>query len=347
MAHELQTTLGVTFSVDALARIGNSACEKCFTRKHSFAKLANLDEEMGDKPVIWCYTPDSDPMPILRTLVRYITKTADATAYILSANRMGSASHAFLEKFPVCHTFPAGSSLFALPVHQKEETMFLPTLRTDMVHSVYKILHDPTSVITAKLCKMSMNQAQYNFNVRIGRVSVKASSTYTSHILTEEELVDLEKDFMGTRHKLALGDTGATHSLITSQTAHQIKAQNDISERGHVILGDNVSTINLLGTCEFTLRLGHHVSTMKAYVIDADWGNSQHIVIGSDWISANQAMLGERDGKGPQLTVGNYTIYAKIGKEAARFLNNLGDVAAADRYACRDTFVRIVRQELS
>ena len=276
---------------------------------------------MGEKPVIWCYTPELDPMPLLRTIVRYVTKTTDATAYVLSAHRVGSASHAFLEKFPVSRTYPRGSSLFVLPVNQQNGTTFLPAPPTDIAYNVYKISHDPTAAITAKLCKMSMNQTQYIFSVRIGRIGVKASSTYTSHILTEQELLDLEKDFVGTRHKLALGDTGATHSLITSQTARQIKAHIDISERGHVILGDNVSKINLLGTCEFALRVGRHVSTMKAYVIDADWGTAQHIVIGSDWISANRAMLGERDGKGPQLTVGAYTVYAKT-KEHAPFLAN-------------------------
>ena len=35
-----------------------------------------------------------------------------------------------------------------------------------------------------------------------------------------------------------------------------------------------------------------------------------------------------------------------LGKEAACFLNNLGDVAAADGCMCKATFVRIARQEL-
>ena len=38
--------------------------------------------------------------------------------------------------------------------------------------------------------------------------------------------------------------------------------------------------------------------------------------------------------------------FGRLGKEAARLLNDLGDVAA-DGCASKDTFVRIVRQELS
>ena len=211
MVSDLQAKLQEIFTIDALARVGNQACEKFFTRKDSFVKLANLDEQMGDNPVIWCYTPELDPMPLLRTLVRYVTKTAGATAYVLCAHRVGSAPHAFLEKFPVCHKYPAGSSLFALPVQRKNDTTFIPTPPTDIPHNVYKITHDPSAAITAKLRKMSMNQAQYIFNVRIGRISVKASANYTSHILTEQELRDLETDFVGTRQKLALGEDRRAH----------------------------------------------------------------------------------------------------------------------------------------
>ena len=37
--------------------------------------------------------------------------------------------------------------------------------------------------------------------------------------------------------------------------------------------------------------------------------------------------------------------FGRLGKEAARFLNDLGDVAAADGCASREAFVRTVRQE--
>ena len=39
--------------------------------------------------------------------------------------------------------------------------------------------------------------------------------------------------------------------------------------------------------------------------------------------------------------------FGRLGKEAARFLNDLGDVAAADGCASKEAFVRTVRQELS
>ena len=97
-------------------------------------------------------------------------------------------------------------------------------------------------------------------------------SNYTSHILTDEEKEQLHSNFMETRQKLALGDTGASHALITSQTARQIKAYIDVSECGQVILGDNISTVPLLGSCSFEIKVGTYVSIMKAYVIDADWG---------------------------------------------------------------------------
>ena len=171
---------------------------------------------------------------------------------------------------------------------------------------------------------MSVSQTKYIFRVRIGRVSVRASTNYTSHILTEDESNQLHDNFMETRQKLALGDTGATHSLITSITARQIGAYIDFTETGRVILGDNISTVRLLGSCTFEIKIGNYVSIMKAYVIDADWGTAQQIVIGADWIKENQAMLGERDGQGPQLTVGNQTVYAKV-KEHSPYLSNSGN----------------------
>ena len=83
----------------------------------------------------------------------------------------------------------------------------------------YKIEHDATTAITAKLCKMSMPKTTYIFGVRIGRVSVRASTNYTSHVLTGEDIKQLSENFVEMRQKLALGDAGATHCLITSRTA--------------------------------------------------------------------------------------------------------------------------------
>ena len=110
---------------------------------------------------------------------------------------------------------------------------------------------------------------------------------------------------------MALSDTGAPHSLIMSRTVRQIRAFIDVSERGNVILGDNISTVNLLGTCSFERTIGNHTRTVKAYVIDANWGSSQQLVLGSDWLRENGAMLGEPENKGQQMMVDNQTIYAK------------------------------------
>ena len=198
---DLGVTLGVTFTVDAHAHIGNNVCTTYFTRKHTFTKEANTDETMGKTPVIWCYTPDIDPMPLLRSVVRYVTSTLGATAYILCAKVLGTSAHAFLEKYPICHTYPAGATLFSVPAQRGENKLFLPTPPTDTQFDVYKIEHDPIAVVTAKLSKMSMSQAKYIFRVRIGRVSVRASTNYTSHILTEEETEQLHSNFMETRDR--------------------------------------------------------------------------------------------------------------------------------------------------
>ena len=320
----LEVTLGVTFTVDAHTLIGNNVCEKYFTRKHTFTRDAHTDNTIGETPVIWCYTPDVDPMPLLRSVVRYVTTRPGAKAYILCAKVVGTPAHAFLEKYPICHSYPAGASLFAVPAQRGLNRIFLPTPPTDAQFDVYKIEHDPIAAITASLSKMSMSQTKYIFKVRLGRVSVRASTNYTSHVLTEDEVNQLHDNFMVMRQKLALGDTGASHPLITSITARQIGAYIDITETGRVILGDNISPVKLLGSCSFEIKIGTYVSIMKAYVIDADWGAAQHIVIGADWIRENQAMLGERDGKGPQLTVGNQTVYAKV-KEHSPYLSNSGN----------------------
>jgi hypothetical protein len=111
-----------------------------------------------------------------------------------------------------------------VPTQRLEEPIFLTTPPADVPYNGYKIEHDPTTIITANLCKISMKKTKYIFRVRIGRVSVRASTNYTSHILTGEDIKQRSEDCMEMRQKLALGDAGATHSLITSQTACQIKA---------------------------------------------------------------------------------------------------------------------------
>ena len=308
---ELQKALGVEFTVDAHTIKGNEVCSKYFTRKNPLAKIAQPEKTMGTDAAIWCYSPNTDPMPLIRMITRHVTNTQGTSAYVLCEGTPGLAASDFLSKFPVCHSYPVGSTLFAIPVQTSTSVTFVPTPPTEVVYNVHKITHDPSAAITAKLCKMSLNKSQYIFQVRIGRLSVRANTSYKSHILTETEKAELNDNYMDKRQKLALGDTGASNSLITSQAARQIKAFIDVTEVGKVILGDNISTVNLLGTCTFEMTIGHHTSTVKAYVIDADWGTSQQLVLGSDWISENGAMLGDPDGKGPQMLVANKTIYAK------------------------------------
>ena len=286
-------------------------CEKFYTTANPFTKINDPSAHSGPKPTVWCYTPDANPMPLLRKLIRWVTSTEDASAYILCAEKIGSAATSLLSHYPSCYVLPVGSTLFSVPVQGFKSREFLPTPPTDIVHKVYKIVHDTTAVVTAKLANMRINTTQYIFRVRIGRLSVRANSSYKSRILSEKDLEELDDDYMGTRRKLALGDTGASHSLISERTARQLKVFIDTSEPGQVILGDNISTVPLLGTCIIEISVGTYRSKMKAYVIDADWGDSQHIVIGADWIEENQAMLGSGDGLGPQLTVGNQTVYAK------------------------------------
>ena len=297
--------------MDAHTIRGNEVCEKYFTRKNPLLKISNLEKTIGSQAAIWCYSPNTDPMPILRKVSRYVTTTQGASAYVLCENRPGSAAQMFLQQFEVCHSFPMGTNLFAVPVQGTNSTSFLPTPPTTVIHNVYKISHDPTAAITAKLSKMNVGNSQYIFNVRIGRLAVRANTSYKSHILTEEEKQELKENYIDKRQKLALGDTGATNSLITSRAARQIKAFIDETDTGKVILGDNISTVNLLGSCTFEMKIGNYTSTVKAYVIDADWGVSQQLVLGSDWISQNGAMLGDPDGKGPQMLVNNETVYAK------------------------------------
>ena len=303
--------MGVVFTVDAHAIQGNEICEKFYTRAYPFVKINDPSAHSGPNPTVWCYTPDADPMPLLRKLIRWVTATENASAYILCAERVGSAATSLLAHYPSCCIIPVGSTLFSVPVQGVKRREFLPAPPTDIVHKVYKIVHDPTAVVTTKLANMRINTTQYIFRVRIGRLSVRANSSYKSRILSEKDLEELDDDYMGTRRKLALGDTGASHSLISERTARQLKVFVDTSESGQVILGDNISTVRLLGTCTIEISVGTYKSKMKAYVIDADWGDSQHIVIGADWIAENKAMLGSGDGLGPQLTVGNQTIYAK------------------------------------
>ena len=298
--------------MDVHTVFGNEICPDFYTRKKPFTRFTPSPLPLDASPaVVWCYTPDKDPMPLLRSLIRWVSSQKGATAYILCEDRVGSSAHTCLRQYPICHVFPSKSALFSVPVSTGKHRVFVPAPLTIIRHNVYKVSYDPSAVIAEKLSKMNIGQDQYIFKVRIGRLSVRANTHYKSHILSAAQLEALEADFVGARQNLALGDTGATNSLITKQAAHQIRAFVDTRHSGHVILGDNISTVDLLGTCSFEITVGAFVSRMTAYVIDADWGTAQQVVIGGDWIEEHGAMLGAADGLGPQLTVHGHTVYAK------------------------------------
>ena len=257
--------------MDAHTVYGNEICPHFYTRKKPFTRFTPDSPPTDGAPdVVWCYTPDADPMPLLRTLARWVSSRHDATAYVMCEDRIGSSAHTFLQQFELCHSFPVGTKLFSVPVETRSKRTFVLTPPTMIRHNVYRMCHDPASVKLASMSKLTINQDQYIFRVRIGRLSVRANAHYKSHILTTAQMKDLDEDFMGTRYNMALGDTGATNSLITKQAAHQIRAFVDTRTSGHVILGDNVSTIDLLGTCSFELTVGKFVSRMHAYVVDVE-----------------------------------------------------------------------------
>ena len=193
----LQRTLGVEFNVDAHTIKGNEACGKYFTQKAPLIKVSNMGKNLGSDAVIWCYSPQNDPMPILRKVTRHAATTEGSSAYILCEDKPGSAAHEFLKNYPICHSFPVGTNLFAVPIQGSKTKSFVPIPPTRVVHNVYKVSHDPASVITAKLRQMSISKSQYIFNVRIGRLSVRANTSYKSHILTPEDKAELEDDYMG------------------------------------------------------------------------------------------------------------------------------------------------------
>ena len=163
---------------------------------------------------------------MLRSVVRYITSTSGTRAYTVCAKRLGFSSHTFLEnnRFVIIYDRLYTVQHSTVPTQRGEEPILLATPPAEIPYNGYKIEHDTTTAITAKLCKMSMPKTKCIFGVRIGRVSVRASPNYTSRILTGEDIKQLSENFMEMRQKLALGDAGATHSLITSRTARQIKA---------------------------------------------------------------------------------------------------------------------------
>ena len=143
----------------------------------------------------------------------------------------------------------------------------------------------------------------YIFNARAHRTRVRVCTGAQYRLLPEDQCGAVADDPSKASDILVLGDTGATHSLIPLRIAKQLGLEIDHNRRGRVVLGDQCSGVPILGQCIVPITIGKYHSQALALVIDVNWDDTQHLVLGSDWIRANRAMLGAGSGKGPQMDI--------------------------------------------
>lgn len=331
--------MGTEFTLDALTSAGGQLCDEYYTRNNPFTKH-ELPPAAPDTPapVVWCNPDFWNPMPLITHVVQQVRHCKGAKAFISFPEWTTSAAFRFLSsQFPCVKTYAPGTLLFDTPPPpsaRNRERCPLPGIRWPV--KVFRVDYDPElDSVSAALKRTTTTDDQYIFAVRVKRTQVRVGAGYRAKVLAPDEQQRYEDDPDKEHALLALGDTGATHTLIAKRTARQLGLGINDTARGRVVLGDNIATVPIVGTCEIPLNLSGYECVAHAQVVDTDWGDTQHIVLGDDWIRENRAMLGEADGRGPQITIagpdgtGSHTIYAKSKPQAQQFEpNSISDSAA-------------------
>jgi hypothetical protein len=311
-----------------------------------------------DKEVIWCQAPLHNAAPYIKHTAKQVVNNQNAVGLVVFPHWPNTAEHEMLQSWEKVHTYPTSTDLFEAPAQVKgkkptQHGVFIERGKTTrgafqhkekptqwpvhvyMLVSEPKVEAPPTKEVTPEVTETTFAQAgmfqtqqPYIFKARVtsthSAVNVQAGGNYS--ILNEEQTASVKSNPAKLKDISVLGDTGATHSLIPLRVATQLNLKIDTNRKGSVILGDGHSGVPILGQCLVPIKLNKYFCSVPALVIDVNWGTTQHLVLGSDWIEEHKAMLGAEDGKGPQLNIRGkdgkrHTVYArKVLKDTERDL---------------------------
>ena len=344
--HELEKNLELKLTIEAFAVPEQPVCAQHYMGEE-FMRMKLVDQPTPGKPdpdkeVIWCQAPLHNAAPYIKHTEEQVRNSYSAVGLVAYPHWPNTKAHKMLQSWEQVHTYPAGTDLFEAPtqVKGKRKTQHgvhiergkttrgprpQPPKPTQWPVHIYKIMAQPQTELpditeaTHAQAGMLRKQQPYIFKARVATtracVNVRAGGNFS--ILSEEQANAAKENPEKLKEIAVLGDTGATHSLVTLRVAKQLGVKIDPNRTGTVILGDGHSGVPIQGECIVPIKLGKYSCEVRALVIDVDWGSSQHLVIGSDWIAANRAMLGEGEGKGPQMNIRgptgkeNHNIFAR------------------------------------
>jgi hypothetical protein len=336
---ELEEGLKLKLTIEAFAVPEHPVCAQYYVGEE-FMRMTLVDQPTPGKPdpdkeVIWCQAPLHNAAPYIKHTEEQVKNSRSAVGLVAYPHWPNTTAHKMLQTWEKVHTYPAGTDLFEAPTQVKGKKpkqhgvyiergkatrgpMPQPSKPTQWPVHIYKIIAKPqpepaadpaalpeVTEATHAQAGMLKKQQPYIFKARVtttrARVNVRAGGKFS--ILTEEQANAAKDNPEKLKDIAVLGDTGATHSLVTLRVAKQLGLTIDPNRTGTVILGDGHSGVPIQGQCFVPIKLGKYSCKVLAIVIDVDWGDSQHLVIGSDWIAENRAMLGEGEGKGPQMHI--------------------------------------------
>ena len=253
---------------------------------------------------MWCNPPASNPVPFIKHTLAQVRAIPGAVAAIMVQDCPGSTAHTLVKHLPHIIRYPAGSRLFVQPSETAPYINVPVTTPTRHAYKVY-VAHSSHDAKFAEAVSRPQGNAPpphpYIFQGRLhapectSRVRVRTNAPYRVIESSPQKAASVN----------VLGDSGATHSLIPLSVVQQLGIPLSSGPTGRkVILGDNSSGLEVLGTCDLQLTFGSVTTKVSALVLPVDWGSAQHIVLGADWIAENSVMLGAPNSRGPQMHIG-------------------------------------------
>ena len=314
---ELETRgYGGAFTVDCCATATNRICEKFYSKDDSFLDATIGFQADGSPHTLWCnppFTSAADALPFVLHVYAQVQAHPGTVGIVIFPDWLNTEAYKFLQTQEVVKQYPAGTRLFSMP-HHKRLAERSPMRGTRWPVTIYAI-RAANDVRLQASSAGPPTQAAFTFpgSIMGGRVYARTGFKFT--------VSEGEADTGATTTTCnveALADTGADECITTYALVRHLGLRLLPCQRARrVVLGDNASSIPVVGTCEFKLRLGRSETVVQALVIDVAWGSKQHVVLGANWIERNNVMVGVSNNKGPQLQIGgpdgkqSCTVYAR------------------------------------
>ena len=244
-----------------------------------------------DKEVIWCQAPLHNAAPYIKHTEEQVRNSYSAVGLVAYPHWPNTKAHKMLQSWEQVHTYPAGTDLFEAPtqVKGKRKTQHgvhiergkttrgprpQPPKPTQWPVHIYKIMAQPQTELpditeaTHAQAGMLRKQQPYIFKARVATtracVNVRAGGNFS--ILSEEQANAAKENPEKLKEIAVLGDTGATHSLVTLRVAKQLGVKIDPNRTGTVILGDGHSGVPIQGECIVPIKLGKYSCEVRALV---------------------------------------------------------------------------------